>query len=172
MNEPPEFPKLAQFADAAALSARLDELGLALPLDDEVETEAECSPLAAPLTVGGYTVGNRWCIQPMEGWDGEADGSPGPLTLRRWRNFGRSGAKLIWGGEAAAVCPAGRANPHQLLATAQNRAGLAALLGALRQAHLGLYGKTDRIPWRWPSVTRWAVVMQPFSVNPLIEWMA
>ena len=39
----------------------------------------------------------------MEGWDANRDGSPSAHTLRRWRNFGRSGAKLIWGGEAAAV---------------------------------------------------------------------
>ena len=64
----------------------------------------------------------------MEGWDANRDGSPTEHTLRRWRNFGRSGAKLIWGGEAAAVQPDGRANPNQTLATADNRAGLAALL--------------------------------------------
>ena len=40
-----------------------------------------------------------------------------------------TGAKLIWGGEAAAVRPDGRANPHQTLATRENRAGLAALPG-------------------------------------------
>ena len=58
-----------------------------------------------------------------------------PHTLRRWRNFGLSGAKLIWGGEAAAVQPDGRANPNQTLATPSNRAGLAALLEELRSAH-------------------------------------
>ena len=51
----------------------------------------------------------------MEGWDGTRDGRPTDLTRRRWRRFGRSGAKLIWGGEAVAVRPDGRANPRQLL---------------------------------------------------------
>ena len=35
--------------------------------------------------------------------------------MRRWQNFGRSGAKLIWGGEAVAVRHDGRANPNQLV---------------------------------------------------------
>ena len=43
------------------------------------------------------------------------------LTRRRWRNFGISGAKLIWGGEAVAVRHDGRANPNQLLMTRGER---------------------------------------------------
>ena len=39
---------------------------------------------------------------------------PSDKTLRRWHRFGRSGAKLIWGGEAFAVRADGRANPNQL----------------------------------------------------------
>ena len=59
-------------------------------------------------------LGNRFAIHPMEGWDGTTDGRPTELTFRRWRRFGTSGAKLIWGGEAVAVCHEGRANPNQL----------------------------------------------------------
>ena len=62
-------------------------------------------------------VGNRFCVLPMEGWDGTADGRPTELTTRRWQHFGASGAKLIWGGEAAAVRHDGRANPNQLMIT-------------------------------------------------------
>ena len=51
----------------------------------------------------------------MEGWDGDADGSPTDLVRRRWRRFGESGAKLVWGGEAVAVTHDGRANPRQLV---------------------------------------------------------
>ena len=79
----------------------------------------------------------------MEGWDANRDGSPSEHTLRRWRNFGRSGAKLIWGGEAAAVRPDGRANPNQTLATESNRAGLAALLDELTNAHRDAFGSLD-----------------------------
>jgi len=73
------------------------------------------SSLARPYVLGNKTIGNRFAVLPMEGWDGTLDGHPTDLVRRRWRNFGLSGAKLIWGGEAVAVRHDGRANPHQLL---------------------------------------------------------
>jgi len=137
------YPKVASFKTVAQLRHRLFELGLELPLDDAILTAEAGSPLAAPLMIGGVTVGNRWCIHPMEGWDAERDGSPSEHTLRRWRNFGVSGAKLIWGGEAAAVEESGRANPRQTLATRANRGGLASLLAELLTAHRAVFGTTD-----------------------------
>src|SRR4029079_17375347 len=105
--------------------AHLAELGIEIPLDDEILSAADGSPMAAAIKFGHYfEVANRWCIHPMEGWDAKRDGSPTEHTLRRWRHFGRSGAKLIWGGEAAAVRPDGRAHPDQPLDTHCNRGGL------------------------------------------------
>jgi 2,4-dienoyl-CoA reductase-like NADH-dependent reductase (Old Yellow Enzyme family) len=138
-----QYPKIAQLKSVAAFRDRLTELGLDLPVDDAILTAKQGSPLAEPITIGGFEVGNRWCIHPMEGWDANRDGSPTELTLRRWRNFGLSGAKLIWGGEAAAVRPDGRANPNQTLATKSNEAGLAALLKELHGAHREEYGSLD-----------------------------
>jgi 2,4-dienoyl-CoA reductase-like NADH-dependent reductase (Old Yellow Enzyme family) len=138
-----KYPKVAQLKSVAAFRERLRELDLELPLDEQVLSAAEGSPLAEPLAIGSFLVGNRWCIHPMEGWDAERDGSPSPLTLRRWEHFGRSGAKLIWGGEAAAVQPSGRANPNQTLATPSNRAGLARLLQTLLAAHRSSCGTID-----------------------------
>ncbi|MDA0590426.1 MAG: NADH:flavin oxidoreductase [Planctomycetota bacterium] len=137
------YPKVAQFKSVAAFRDRLSELSLSLPVDDAVLTAADDSPMARRLNIGGVEVGNRWCIHPMEGWDANRDGSPSELTLRRWRNFGLSGAKLIWGGEAAAVVPEGRANPNQTLATPGNRDGLKALLDELTIAHAERFGSTD-----------------------------
>jgi hypothetical protein len=136
MSDPSDrYPKLAQLKSVAALRDRLAELNCQLPLDDGIQTAADGSPLAAPLEVAGFRVSNRWCIHPMEGWDANRDGSPSEHTLRRWRRFGRSGAKLIWGGEAAAVHPDGRANPNQTLAVESNREGLRQLLAELHAAH-------------------------------------
>jgi 2,4-dienoyl-CoA reductase-like NADH-dependent reductase (Old Yellow Enzyme family) len=137
------YPRIAQFKTPQQLRERLFEFGLKLPVDDHVLSAAEGSPLAEPMQVGPFTVGNRWCIHPMEGWDGNADGTPSEHTLRRWRNFGRSGAKLIWGGEAAAVRHDGRANPYQILANASNRLGFEQLLSALREEHRQRFGTTD-----------------------------
>lgn len=137
------FSKIAQLKSVESFRTRLAELGLDLPVDDDIESAASGSPLAQPARIGPFPIGNRWCIQPMEGWDAQPDGSPSELTLRRWRNFGLSGAKLIWGGEAAAVRPDGRANPHQTLAVPENVGGLAALRDALVVAHRERFGQTD-----------------------------
>jgi len=137
------YPKIAQLKTVDQFRARLAELDINLPVDDHVLSAAEGSPLAEPLKLGRFEVGNRWCIHPMEGWDANPDGSPSSFTLRRWRHFGLSGAKLIWGGEAAAVVPEGRANPNQTLATPVNRAGLAALLAELQSAHRAEFGTLD-----------------------------
>jgi NADPH2 dehydrogenase len=99
--------------------------------------------MAGPMKVGVFSVGNRYCIHPMEGWDGEPDGRPSELTARRWRNFGRSGAKLIWGGEAVAVQHDGRANPNQLCCKPENESALAALLAVLVDAHRERFGETS-----------------------------
>src|SRR3989337_85835 len=132
--------KISQFKTVSEFRDRLQALHLNLPVDDEVLSAAQGSPLARPIKIGPHTAGNRWCIHPMEGWDANRDGSPSEHTLRRWRRFGRSGAKLIWGGEAAAVEPDGRANPNQTLAVPENRHGLAALLDELRTAHRQEFG--------------------------------
>jgi 2,4-dienoyl-CoA reductase-like NADH-dependent reductase (Old Yellow Enzyme family) len=139
----PSYPKVAQLKSTAAFRQRLTELRVDIPTDDRILSAAEESPMARAMAVGGVEVGNRWCIHPMEGWDANRDGSPSVHTLRRWRNFGLSGAKLIWGGEAAAVRPDGRANPNQTMAIAANRAGLTALLRELREAHHESSGSLD-----------------------------
>ncbi len=70
----------------------------------------------------------------MEGCDGTLDGLPDELTYRRYRRFGGGGAKLIWG-EAAAVCPEGRANTRQLWIADHSAAALEEMLRQCRQAH-------------------------------------
>lgn len=131
----PKYPKIAQLKTLEQFQARLDELGIHIPCDEELLSAEQGTPLAQPFKVRDVTVGNRWCIHPMEGWDANRDGTPTARTLRRWERFGQSGAKLIWGGEAAAVQPTGRANPNQTLATRENEGGLRELLSVLRHAH-------------------------------------
>jgi len=79
----------------------------------------------------------------MEGWDGTATGGVTEPMIRRWQRFGESGAKMIWGGEAMAVRPDGRANPNQLIINDANRAGIARLRATLIDAHKAHYGKAD-----------------------------
>lgn len=123
------------------LLARLDELGAVLPVDAEVDPGG---PLAAPLALGrAGPVANRWAILPMEGWDATADGRPTDLVRRRWHRFGESGAGLVWGGEAVAVVPEGRANPRQLCIGPRSAADLAGLRAEVEDGHRRAAGTTD-----------------------------
>jgi len=136
-----DLRRMASLRSAAELRDHARQLGIRMPLDDQVEPEG---PLSRPARVAdGFTLGNRFCIQPMEGWDGTEDGRPTDLTRRRWIRFGRSGAKLIWGGEAVAVRPDGRANPNQLLIDDKSLGGLAEMREALVEAHEASFGRSD-----------------------------
>jgi 2,4-dienoyl-CoA reductase-like NADH-dependent reductase (Old Yellow Enzyme family) len=110
---------------------------LALDIGVDPVLEGADGPLGRPVEVHGRRIGNRFAIHPMEGWDGTPEGLPSELTLRRWRRFGESGAKLIWGGEAFAVRADGRANPNQLFLNdgADVESGLRELLAEIRRGH-------------------------------------
>lgn len=133
------FPKMAKLNSAEQFRERVAELGIDLDLDSPVAGGLAIPPetnlLGKPKSVGSRTVGNRFCILPMEGWDANADGSPSELTRRRWLRFATSGAKLLWGCEAVAVLPSGRANPRQLTINTKSLTDYQRLLGDMRRAH-------------------------------------
>ena len=133
------YPRIATLKTADAFRAHLTASGIPLAFDDRLAAPA-ASPLAQPIEVDGVRVGNRFCILPMEGWDGTADGEPSDLTRRRWRHFGTSGAKLMWGGEAVAIRHDGRANPNQLVITPRNLPAIASLRDELVRGHRDRFG--------------------------------
>ena len=137
-----KYPRIASLKTFDDFLGRLAELGLELPADADVQS-GDLSPLAESSTVGSLSIGNRFSILPMEGWDGTPDGRPTDLTRRRWNHFGISGAKLIWGGEAVAVRHDGRANPNQLCLTDQNAGDIGDLRQTLVNAHAERFGRTD-----------------------------
>jgi NADPH2 dehydrogenase len=120
--------------DPAAFRAYLDAAGIELPFDDDVRSGPD-APLAQPFSVGGRTVGNRFAILPMEGWDNTHDGKPTDLTRRRWQRWGASGAKLIFGAEAMAVRPDGRGSPVQLMMIESNLGEISELRALLVRSH-------------------------------------
>ena len=136
------IPTLKTPADFRKYAA---SLGLDIPCDDAIATAAT-SPLAQPVAqvqINGKHIGNRIAIQPMEGWDGTTTGGATDETRRRWQRFGESGAKLIYGGEAMAVRPDGRANPNQLIIGPENKKDIAELRHILIAAHKERFGTTD-----------------------------
>ena len=148
--------QIKNLTSIAALRSHLRDLGVDIPLDDEVDP---AGPLAQPLAIadgsaGTMTAPNRWAVLPMEGWDGEDDGRPSDLVRRRWDRFAASEAGLVWG-EATAVRPDGRANPRQLVldqTTVDEFAALRARLDpsqvtVLQLTHSGRYARpTDDGP--------------------------
>jgi NADPH2 dehydrogenase len=56
---------------------------------------------------------------------------------------GESGAKLIWGGEAAAVRSEGKGNPRQLVISSSTQRDIAALRSVLVEAHKERFGTAD-----------------------------
>jgi NADPH2 dehydrogenase len=145
MSEPFKITRVASLKTIEEFRKFNESLGINIPCEDTIAS-GEGSPLAQPITnvtVNGKTIGNRYAIHPMEGWDGTTTGGVTEEMRRRWARFGESGAKLICGAEAMAVRADGRANPNQLIIAEENKAGLAELMGILKQAHLEKYGTTD-----------------------------
>jgi 2,4-dienoyl-CoA reductase-like NADH-dependent reductase (Old Yellow Enzyme family) len=134
--------RLGTVKDVGRFEEHVRSLGLTLPCDREL-LSGNASPLRAPIERNGIRIGNRIAVQPMEGWDGTPDGKPTEHTMERWKKFGRSGAKLIWGGEAVAVSHECRANPNQLVIAAHTKKGLAELRTALIEEHRQTTGSTD-----------------------------
>jgi 2,4-dienoyl-CoA reductase-like NADH-dependent reductase (Old Yellow Enzyme family) len=131
------FTHLGSLHTVDAFQAHLRKLDISIPIDRELLAGAS-SPLGQPMRSQRFSIANRFAIQPMEGWDGTPDGRPSELTIRRWEHFGRSGAALIWGGEAVAVRHDGRANPNQLLINERTRDDLA----KLRETLIGAAGSS------------------------------
>ena len=135
--------QVRRLATYDAFVGHLASIGVDIPVDEAIESEG---PLARPLDVGrAGALTNRWAILPMEGWDGTTDGRPTDLVLRRWRRFGESGASLVWGGEAFAVVPEGRANPRQLCLGPHSVSDLESLREAVEAGHRTSTGSAHRL---------------------------
>jgi NADPH2 dehydrogenase len=145
MPEPFKLVRIPSLKTVDAFRAHVASLGIELPCDDAIVV-GSASPLAQlieTVSLNGKRIGNRIAIQPMEGWDGTVTGGVTEEMVRRWKRFGESGAKLIFGGEAMAVRADGRANPNQLIINDENKAGLAQLRETLIAAHKDRYGTTE-----------------------------
>lgn len=139
----PQFPRMAQLKTAADLGNYLTKNDISLPFDETLLPAAE-SPFNRPIPLkSGQTIGNSLCILPMEGWDGTLDGRPTDFTRNRWKKFAISGAKLLFGCEAVAVCHSGKANPNQLVMNTETFPDFVELRQLVLDAHTESFGKTD-----------------------------
>lgn len=126
--------------------------GLSLPLSGDFA----CLGKPCPIPESRIVLKNRLTIHPMEGFDGEADGSPGELTFRRCDRFAQSGAGLIWL-EATAVVREGRTSSRQLWITRENLDSYKRLAERMHEksngtplilqlTHSGRFSRPDNVP--------------------------
>ncbi len=125
------------FKNRRALERKIAELGLELPLADDI------SILFSPIQVARTILPNRFAVHPLEGADSEPSGGPSDLTFRRYRRFAQIGCGLIWF-EATAVTEAGRSNPRQLMIVKESKDGFKRLVEETRQEARKKFGPNRR----------------------------
>jgi 2,4-dienoyl-CoA reductase (NADPH2) len=144
-----------RFRNKYEIIEKAKDLGFELPFSDDI------SPLLTPVLFEKFIIPNRLVVQPMEGYDSEADGSPSSLTKRRYLRYANGGSGIIWY-EAVAVSPDARSNPNQLWINRTNSSVFASLNNEVRSAakqsgitpflviqltHSGRYSKPDGKPY-------------------------
>jgi NADPH-dependent glutamate synthase beta subunit-like oxidoreductase/2,4-dienoyl-CoA reductase-like NADH-dependent reductase (Old Yellow Enzyme family) len=108
-------------------------LDLAENIGVPIATSENTSVLAEPVEVGDFTIPNSLAVHPMEGCDGDSEGRPSALTIRRYERFASGGAGLLWA-EAIAVVPEGRANPRQLWLNEDTKDSFAEMIALTHEA--------------------------------------
>ncbi|MDD5602551.1 MAG: flavin oxidoreductase/NADH oxidase [Eubacteriales bacterium] len=115
--------------------ARLD---LKLDFSDDLEILGR----EAFIREGCVRLPNLLACNPMEGCDGETDGSPGRLTFRRYERQAQGGTGLIWF-EAVAVVPEGRSNPRHLWINKGNAGKFEELVTHIKQTACEKFGAAN-----------------------------
>jgi len=113
------------------------ELGVAVDAMEDV------SILAQPVPFGDLAIPNSLSVHAMEGCDGDSQGRPSKLTVRRYERFGAGGAGLLWA-EAIAILPEARANPRQLWLHQGSKEAFAAMVKRARAKAAEANGVTHR----------------------------
>ncbi len=132
------------------LASEVTSRGLNIPVTDDF------SSLSRKVKILGIEAPNSLAIHPMEGFDGEANGAPGELTVRRYERFASGGAGLFWF-EATSVCPEGRSSRRQLWINKENVDGYKRLVDRMHElsggapvicqlTHSGRFAKPDNTP--------------------------
>lgn len=109
-------------------------MGIDLNFSDHLEL------LKKPVIIDGFKIPNSLAVHPMEGNDGNTDGTPGELTTRRYRRFAKGGAGLLWF-EAIAVVPEGKAGARQLFINENNVKAFEVLVQETRATAWKEYGE-------------------------------
>ncbi len=139
-----------------------------MPIDEDL------SILGDRVRIGRRETPNRFVVQPMEGFDSSADGTPGELSFRRYARYAEGGSAVLWF-EATAVLHEARSNPHQLCLHQDNFGVYARLVEETRRVarkvfgheivmvvqltHSGRYSKPTGLPR--PIIAHHSAVLDP-----------
>ena len=126
------------YSDVSEVRAKAKELSIKLPIS--VDTNV----LLKPVEKKNLRFENRFVIQPMEGCDATAEGTPSELTKRRYERFAKSGASIIWA-EAVAIQKQARAKPNQLQAADATLDSYKELVEKVKETAIKEHGFTPMI---------------------------
>jgi NADPH-dependent glutamate synthase beta subunit-like oxidoreductase/2,4-dienoyl-CoA reductase-like NADH-dependent reductase (Old Yellow Enzyme family) len=126
-----------QLRDIKDLKRLSQQLAVSLDAIEDV------SILAQPVAFDGLVIPNSLSVHAMEGCDGDAQGRPSKLTVRRYERFGAGGAGLLWA-EAIAIVPEARANPRQLWLHEGSKEAFAAMVKRARAKAAEANGSAHR----------------------------
>ncbi|MGM0500210.1 MAG: NADH:flavin oxidoreductase [Bacillota bacterium] len=122
-----------KFKSLKELEKKIEKMDLDIPISKNLDI------LKNEIKLGNRIIPNSLAVHPMEGTDANKDGSPGELTIRRYRRFASGGAGLIWL-EAVAASEDGRANDKQLLIKEDNLESFKSLAAMMRDEAKIKYG--------------------------------
>ena len=123
-------PNLFAYRSLDEIKREAASKNLRIPFADDLQNKI---PLfKKPVEIDGAVCPNRFCIHPVEGCDGDGEGTPRELTFRRYAKFAKGGSGMIWV-EATAITPEGRANPRQLMITEKNKDSYKKLVQTIRE---------------------------------------
>ena len=122
MNNPYKF----DYKSAADIQKKAAELDAHIGFSDNYKIFAQEINVEP-----GFALKNALAVHPMEAFDANSDGSPGELTIRRYKRFAESGAGLIWF-EAVAVQKDALTSPRQLMIGENNLGGFKRLVETVK----------------------------------------
>lgn len=124
----------ARMSSAEDFRSVMTGAGFPFPVDENVDV------LSTSVKVGDKVVPNRMCIQPLEGFDGNPDGTPSDLIFRRYKRYAEGGAGMIWY-ESITVADDGRCNPLQMIIKPSTISEIKRLVDESNAAAVAKYGR-------------------------------
>lgn len=125
--------------------------------------------LRNPIKLGNRKIANSMSIHPLEGFDGNLDGSPGELSFNKYKRFAKSGVGIIWF-EATSISKDGIGNTRQFYINKDNVSDYKRLVKAVDEEQKNFWGT---IPFKVLQITHSGRLSKPnpmtIFINPYLD---